>query len=113
MNESSAQALASANRHEGRKDDGAEDDDDGCARAADDDDGSDRYVSSRARTSTLFFPRLPSTPLAFGTTARRLLLLHSSDRRVDTRRERLTWVQRDRAVSIEFDGGTHHYWRQG
>ena len=65
MNESSAQALVSANRHEGRKD-GAEDEDDDCARAANDDDGSDRCVSSRARTSTLFFPRLPpSTPSAF------------------------------------------------
>ena len=48
MNESSAQALASANRHEGRKDDGAEDEGDSCARAANDDDGSDRCVSSRA-----------------------------------------------------------------
>ena len=96
MNESSAQALASANRHEGRKDDGAEDEDDGCARAADDDDGSDRYVSSRARTSALFFPRPPSTPLAFGTTARRLLLLHSSDRRVerDGRGDALTHARR-------------------
>ena len=96
MNESSAQALASANRHEGRKDDGAEDEDDGCARAADDDDGSDRYVSSRARTSALFFPRLPSTPLAFSTTARRLLLLHSSDRRVerDGRGDALTHARR-------------------
>ena len=47
-------------------------------------------------TSTRFFPRLPSTPLAFSTTARRLLLLHSRDRRVerDGRGDALTHARR-------------------